>query len=300
MWIYSFNMSTAVAQVCDSGILDDIDPQNITDCEHCAEYMKLVMGESKSVFLRCSFFTTVNRCSELFKTVVTEEGVCFVYNSLEVFRDTKEFDDKFNEDWTLEGGYKNTTDPLNVYPQVGTKSLLVVSSIIESGMIDGICKNGLQAFKIYLHLPNEVPQTSKHFYFMPYNHYTSIAIVPKVTVTKPELRDFSVEKRQCYFSDERSLRFFRHYTQNNCEIECLANWTLTRCGCLMFYMPSKFRTHLTPQSRVIYTVMKNFGFLQPKHFVLLTCHLKSSKFEVFPLKSVGRLVHWSPASTLSP
>jgi hypothetical protein len=103
-----------------------------------------------------------------------------------------------------------------------------------------------------------------------------------------------------------------------------------------------------------YTVMKNFGFLHPKHLVLknqpklpiiqrkfrlkptkhssqsqearsfvfvenykfypkfrffsteffgccsmMTWHLTSSKFEIFSLKSVGRLVHWSPASTLS-
>jgi hypothetical protein len=32
----------------------------------------------------------------------------------------------------------------------------------------------------------------------------------------------------------------------------------------------------------------------------MTCHLTSSKFVIFSLKSVGRLVHWSPASTLSP
>jgi hypothetical protein len=33
---------------------------------------------------------------------------------------------------------------------------------------------------------------------------------------------------------------------------------------------------------------------------MMTCHLTSSKFEIFSLKSVGRLVHWSQASTLSP
>jgi hypothetical protein len=106
---------------------------------------------------------------------------------------------------------------------------------------------------------------------------------------------------------------------------------------------------------VPHTVMKNFGFLHPKHSVLknlpklpiiqrkfrlkstkhssqsqkarsfvflenykilsetsffsteffgccsmMTCHLTSSKFEIFSLKSVGRLVHWSQALTLSP
>jgi D-serine dehydratase len=48
-------------------------------------------------------------------------------------------------------------------------------------------------------------------------------IEPKMIVTAPELRNLPVSKRQCYFNNERYLRFFRYYTQNNCETECLAN-----------------------------------------------------------------------------
>lgn len=35
-------------------------------------------------------------------------------------------------------------------------------------------------------------------------------------------------RRQCYFDSERKLRFLKVYTQRNCELECLANFTLAK------------------------------------------------------------------------
>jgi amiloride-sensitive sodium channel len=45
-------------------------------------------------------------------------------------------------------------------------------------------------------------------------------------------------RRQCYFPDERQLKFFQMYTKSNCEFECLTNLTLRYCNCSTFYMPS--------------------------------------------------------------
>lgn len=44
-------------------------------------------------------------------------------------------------------------------------------------------------------------------------------------------------RRQCFFNSERKLRYLRTYTQRNCELECLANFTLAVCGCVRFSMP---------------------------------------------------------------
>lgn len=49
-------------------------------------------------------------------------------------------------------------------------------------------------------------------------------------------------RRQCYFQDERYLRYFKVYTQSNCELECLTNYTLHKCGCVKFYMPRNSST----------------------------------------------------------
>lgn len=33
------------------------------------------------------------------------------------------------------------------------------------------------------------------------------------------------------------LRFYKNYTQANCEMECLSNYTKNECGCVKFSMP---------------------------------------------------------------
>lgn len=44
-------------------------------------------------------------------------------------------------------------------------------------------------------------------------------------------------RRKCYFDSERKLRFLKVYTQRNCELECLSNDTLHKCGCVQFSLP---------------------------------------------------------------
>ncbi|KAG5875639.1 hypothetical protein JTB14_037316 [Gonioctena quinquepunctata] len=55
--------------------------------------------------------------------------------------------------------------------------------------------------------------------------------------TSKEVKLFSPRDRQCYFSDERSLKYFKIYNPENCGLECLTNYTLKLCGCVDFYMP---------------------------------------------------------------
>jgi acid-sensing ion channel, other len=172
----------------------------------------------------------------MFKKTITELGACFTYNQI-----TNDHD-ALVTGWTLEGGYKNKSQQLyDDYPRKGTRLPLVASIFVLRGMVDGLC-NGFtegQGFKVFLHLPNEVPDMSKQYYLVPDRQIVNIKIVPRMITTAPELREISVEKRQCFFSDERHLRFYESYTQNNCELECVANLTVEICGCQKFFMPSE-------------------------------------------------------------
>jgi acid-sensing ion channel, other len=228
---------------CDPDKYSHIDPENRTNCEKCAENMKRFKTSDVTALLyKCTHTRFgVSSCEEMFDFFVTEVGACVTYNSFNVYRDqnSSNFENDAIEEWTLEDGYKNKTDMLNVYPQKGTKYPLSIDLSIIKETRDNLCLNSIQGFKVFLHLPNEAPQISKQFYLAAYQRYTQILINPKMTITEPELRDLPVEKRQCYFSDERRLDFFRSYTQNNCEIECIINLILEICHCIMFYMPSK-------------------------------------------------------------
>lgn len=42
-------------------------------------------------------------------------------------------------------------------------------------------------------------------------------------------------RRNCYFEDERKLKYFNKYTKVNCAEECVTNSTLEICKCVRFY-----------------------------------------------------------------
>lgn len=66
-----------------------------------------------------------------------------------------------------------------------------------------------------------------------------VAIKPQVITSSKYVKKYSPVHRQCYYSSERRLKFFRLYTKGNCEHECLANFTKVECGCVKFSMPRK-------------------------------------------------------------
>jgi acid-sensing ion channel, other len=241
MDFFSIEYVTAVAQVCDPELFGDIDPEKRTNCANCTRLLDYMMGNVDEMFSYCERNLYEAYCPDLFKKYMTEEGVCYAFNTLIVYKVDKtmyDYDYNISDQWTLEDGYMKTTDDL--YPWTGSKTNVAADIFVYKSMTDFLCKGAFQGFKFYMHLPNEVPQISKHFILLPYNQHVRIFINPKMTVTDPDLRDLPIVKRQCYFSDERYLRFYRYYTQNNCEHECEANVTLKNCGCFVFYMPSEF------------------------------------------------------------
>lgn len=84
----------------------------------------------------------------------------------------------------------------------------------------------MQGFKVLLHTPGELPRVSKQFFRIPLRQEVVVSVKPNMITTSDGLIDYSPDRRQCYFNDERYLKFFKVYTQSNCELECLANFTL--------------------------------------------------------------------------
>ena len=84
----------------------------------------------------------------------------------------------------------------------------------------------VQGFKILLHTPGEIPRVSKQYFRVPLNQEVVVSVKPNMITTSEGLVGYAPNRRQCYFNDERQLKFFKVYTQSNCELECLANFTL--------------------------------------------------------------------------
>lgn len=156
------------------------------------------------------------------------------------------------ENWSLEDGYKNAdaeTYPRRVLGPGSRAGLNIVLKLTENDL-DYICRGPVQGFKILLHTPGEVPRVSKQYFRVPLGQEVVVSVKPNMITTSEGLADYAPERRQCYFNDERKLNFFRVYTQSNCELECLANFTLAACKCVKFSMPRSDGTRICSQTEV--------------------------------------------------
>lgn len=144
--------------------------------------------------------------------------------------------------WSFENGYDDTVSesdyPFRVFNAKEKTALLIMSRVFEEDL-DYLCRGTHQGFKVILHTPGQALKMSRHSFRVPLSDDVMISIKPKLITTSDELRRYPPKQRQCYFDSERQLGFFKIYTQHNCEVECLSNFTATECGCVKFSMPSK-------------------------------------------------------------
>lgn len=143
--------------------------------------------------------------------------------------------------WSLENGYKNHSAERN-YPfqamNQGSANILHAILAIFTNNIDSGCKRET-GYKILLSMPGEIVKTSENYLRLPISASNYVLIEAKLTNTSDGLRSYKPYQRQCFYSDDRPLRFFKIYTKTNCKSECLANFTAIKCGCVKFSMPSK-------------------------------------------------------------
>lgn len=145
--------------------------------------------------------------------------------------------------WNLEDGYNNSdrnvteTYPHRVFGAGARVGLFALLRLFEQDL-EYICRGPVQGFKVLLHTPGEIPQVSRHYFRVPLLQEVLVSVKPNMITTSDGLRHYEPNRRQCYFDSERKLKFFKVYTQRNCELECLSNFTQAQCGCVKFSLPS--------------------------------------------------------------
>jgi acid-sensing ion channel, other len=148
----------------------------------------------------------------------------------------------------LQDGYEKEAKRF-AYPRralsAGLRGALEFFLVVKESNIDPVCSR-VPAFLLYFHTPGDIPNKRKHPLVMPINYLAQIRISPNMIKTSKELKKYRPEKRQCFFEKERYLKYFESYTQNNCELECIANITLKKCGCVKHAIPRFEGTPICP------------------------------------------------------
>ncbi|XP_037031883.1 pickpocket protein 28-like isoform X1 [Bradysia coprophila] len=251
------NSIRAMAQVCDSHLTTGYEFNQNTTSEDIFQNLEDVAPTMSDVLFFCKKRNNPTNCDSYFSEVWTEDGKCFTYNIVNsttlyttaVTSDLPPIAHNNSDDhWDIETGYneKATNDILS-YPyrahSGGSRGAFIVLLNLNSSDFDHLCRGPIVGFKVTMHRPDEVPFVSKEWFRVPMDQETYVSITPKVTLTADSVKSYSVKSRQCYFGYERQLKYFKTYTQRNCEMECVSDFIIKKCGCTRFSMP---RTNSIP------------------------------------------------------
>lgn len=231
------------------------------------DIVKILREISYSVddsMLFCKFRNSLTDCKALFNEIVTDEGICYSFNMLDydmlfngniLDEDFDSFRHSKASTWTLDEGFQS--DDLNAfpYPAVSQRhdSLRVILKTTDIDL-DYVCVGSNQGFKVFFHLPNDFPALSEKHLFVPIKYDVNVAMGARLTTVSKDLREYQPEQRKCYMTHERKLKFFKSYTKTTCDVECLANYTITACGCVKFSMPRESSTKICDYSQINCTI----------------------------------------------
>ncbi|XP_055321191.1 pickpocket protein 28-like, partial [Sitodiplosis mosellana] len=253
-----------VSQLCNDRIARDVFDlfnENYTDSSIQSIISELA-PKFDDTFVRCKQFDRWTACDQLLFPIITEEGLCYVFNGFNI-NDivtnelTSEFfgmrNDQPPSNWDLESGYdesiKNDKYPHRIYG-TGNQASIIIVLRVDNNDIDHLCSGEVQGFKVIFHPPHDGPQVLKRYFQVSPGKTAQFSIDPRFTYSTPNVKKYRPDVTQCYFSSERKLQFYKKYSQHNCEVECLANFTLTKCGCVKFTMPRTKETKVCGSAKI--------------------------------------------------
>lgn len=234
---------------------DNIPPKafwdNSTDYDW-AHFTKFIDSSSQScnaMVLKCKFGGAETNCSNIFIPVITDEGLCCAYNTVDsTFMFTREARTRIENtrssnlvgvDWTAENGYPPDLPP-NHFPQeaVGPGESEGLTVILDANVDDYFCSStNVVGFKVILHNPTETPAVKELGLYIPTGQETKFRIRVSKLDSTPDIKSVAVSRRQCVFNDEGELLYFQSYSRSNCEMECQAARYIKYCNCIEPYMP---------------------------------------------------------------
>ncbi|XP_045472092.1 pickpocket protein 28-like isoform X1 [Harmonia axyridis] len=212
----------------------------------------ITVGQSCSDMLKsCSWKNEKVNCDEYFNNDLTDEGLCCSFNRLppnKIYwnpKSTSYLNQTYSNyiyDWNPEDGFPDKiSDARSDYiPRrpLGSGQHLGLSIILDTQVDNYYCSStNSVGFKIVLANPLETPKTADFGFLLSPGVEARYMINPVIREATHSLRSVSIEKRQCYFSNERKLQYYRSYTSTNCYQECQSNYTLRMCGCIPYFLP---------------------------------------------------------------
>ncbi|XP_054287705.1 pickpocket protein 28-like [Macrosteles quadrilineatus] len=205
------------------------------------------------IFLTCLFASGIivkdaycqqTDCCTLFEPILTNAGLCYVFNSLpgeiviKHYRPLSENKLFYDDDiiyWGLEKGYPQRAvrgdDVRPYWVRVRGEFFGLTFDLVDHREeAQQICSMD-SGFKVFVLPPDGFPETESYMR-IPTGVHTQFKLIPNFITANESLRSVPVDDRECLFQNESLLEFFNYYSQSACQVECYTKTTLRHCGCV--------------------------------------------------------------------
>ncbi|KAL3273913.1 hypothetical protein HHI36_015340 [Cryptolaemus montrouzieri] len=198
---------------------------------------------------------------------MTDEGICYSFNSFDVTDIYTEIVPKNEFDevdkvvtWDVDDGYpKEVNHSIMEYPRraklAGALNSLTAVFFTKIDDILYTCRDFVyQGLKVSLHMPSRIPRPSQVYFNVGLDKITTGVILPTLMSTSKSVESTPPEVRNCFFSKERKLAYFKYYSQNNCNMECNTNYTREVCGspfCCLLHAKWSIQTKVDESDQLI-------------------------------------------------
>ncbi|XP_026318129.1 pickpocket protein 28-like [Hyposmocoma kahamanoa] len=193
-------------------------------------------------------------CDTFFKSIFTNYGLCFTFNSLPLngmSNETIHWQQSFSPNvtpakikWNLDDGYPKvfppdqTTLPFRVMAS-GETNGLGLDLFLNTSEHQFACDGSSIGFNVIIRSPTDHVYTSTVLR-LPMERMTTIEVNPITYKTDANLRQLSPDRRQCFFQNERKLFYYEFYTDSNCKFDLLLREAVKVCKCVLYNWPRKF------------------------------------------------------------
>ncbi|CAG9810349.1 unnamed protein product [Chironomus riparius] len=200
---------------------------------------------------------------------LTFHGFCATFNQLDfndiftdqIHDDFKVYSHGIKSNWNLSYGYFDSNHEYPSKMSDGFSKSLNAILLQDITNMNKDCSIYRRGFEIYWHLPNEIlTHWHSSVNINNVNKDNQIYIKTKSFQMSPKLQKYDVKHRKCFFDHEKNLKFFKIYSEKNCLLECLANITIAKCGCVRYFMPRDMTTSVCTAKDLVcsWTEMVNY------------------------------------------
>ena len=196
-------------------------------------------SDTEHMLLSCQLAGSNVNCSELFRRVPTDIGMCCALNSADSLRESSY--KKLIK--TMQGDARTRL----VESKEGLRNGLRLTLDLHSNTVSfGTLEQEYDAFKVFIGQPAEFPMMKEKGIRLEPGREHFIDLSASVVSTSG-IEGIHPEARECFFSNEGDLDFYNNYTFTNCKLECAIKRANRKYNCVPWHLP-KVRNSLIIKS----------------------------------------------------